>query len=113
MKHLIVKVLVNGIALMATAALIDGIYADSFVAVLLAAIVLGIINASIRPIFMVLTLPVNVLSLGLFTFVINGFMLKLTSMVVAGFEVSGFWAATLGALVLSVISTVLNWLITD
>lgn len=86
---------------------------DSFVSVLLAAIVLGIINAVIRPIFMVLTLPVNVVTLGLFTFVINGLMLKLTSMGVAGFEVSGFWAATLGALVLSVISTVLNWLIVD
>ena len=113
MKHLIVKILVNGIALMATAAVIQGIYADSFVSVLLAAIVLGIINAVIRPIFMVLTLPVTVGTLGLFTFVIKGLMLKLTSMVVAGFEVSGFWAATLGALVLSVISTVLNWLIVD
>lgn len=113
MKHLIVKVLVNGIALMATASIISGIYADSFVSVLLAAIVLGIMNAIIRPVFMVLTLPVNILSLGLFTFVLNGFMLKLTSLVVSGFEVSGFWAATIGALVLSVISTVLNWLITD
>ena len=69
-----------GIALMATAAVIEGIYADSFVSVLLAAIVLGIINAVIRPIFMVLTLPVNVVTLGLFTFVINGLMLKLTKM---------------------------------
>ncbi len=113
MKHLIVKILVNGLALMITANVISGIYADGFIAVFLAALVLGIINAIIRPLVLVLTLPLNVATLGLLTFVINGFMLKLTSIAVSGFEVSGFWAATLGALVLSVVSTVLNWLIVD
>lgn len=113
MKHLIVKVLVNGIALMITASIISGIHADGFASILLAALVLGIINAVIRPIFLVLTLPLNVMTLGLLTFVINGFMLKLTSLVVGGFEVGGFWSAVLGALVLSVVSTILNWLITD
>ena len=113
MKNLIVKVLINGIALMATASLIDGIYADGFGPILLAALVLGIINAVIRPFFLVLTLPLNVMTLGLLTFVINGLMLKLTGLVVAGFEVGGFWSATIGAIVLSVVSTVLSWLITD
>ena len=76
MKHLIIRILINGIALMATASLINGIYADGFVAVLVAALVLGIVNAIIRPIIMVLTLPLNFLTLGLLTFVINGLMLK-------------------------------------
>ena len=111
MKHLIIRILINGIALMATASLINGIYADGFVAVLVAALVLGIVNAIIRPIIMVLTLPLNFLTLGLLTFVINGLMLKLTSVVVSGFDVVGFWPAIVGALVLSVISTVLSWLI--
>lgn len=111
MKHLIVKVLINAAALMFTSNLIDGIYVDGFGAVLVAAIILGIVNAIIRPLLLVLTLPLNVLTLGLLTFVINGFMLKLAAAVVGGFDVVGMWPAIVGALVLSVVSTVLNWLV--
>lgn len=111
MKHLIVKVLINAAALMFTSNLIDGIYVDGFGSVLVAAIILGIVNAIIRPLLLVLTLPLNVLTLGLLTFVINGFMLKLAAAVVGGFDVVGMWPAIVGALVLSVVSTVLNWLV--
>ena len=111
MKHLIVKVLINAAALMFTSNLIDGIYVDGFGSVLVAAIILGIVNAIIRPLLLVLTLPLNVLTLGLLTFVINGFMLKLAAAVVGGFDVVGIWPAIVGALVLSVVSTVLNWLV--
>ena len=109
MKHLIVKVLINAAALMFTSNLIDGIYVDGFGSVLVAAIILGIVNAIIRPLLLILTLPLNVLTLGLLTFVINGFMLKLAAAVVGGFDVVGMWPAIVGALVLSVVSTVLNW----
>lgn len=111
MKHLIVKILLNAAALMFTANLIDGIYIDGWGSVIIAAIILGIVNAIIRPVLLVLTLPLNVLTLGLLTFVINGFMLKTVSVVVSGFDVVGFWPATIGAIVLSVVSTVLNWLV--
>ncbi len=111
MKHLIVKVLINAAALMFTSNLIDGIYVDGFGSVLVAAIILGIVNAIIRPLLLILTLPLNVLTLGLLTFVINGFMLKLAAAVVGGFDVVGMWPAIVGALVLSVVSTVLNWLV--
>lgn len=111
MKHLIVKVLINAAALMFTSNLIDGIYVDGFGSVLVAAIILGIVNAIIRPLLLVLTLPLNVLTLGLLTFVINGFMLKLAAAVVGGFDDVGMWPAIVGALVLSVVSTVLNWLV--
>ena len=111
MKHLIVKVLIKAAALMFTSNLIDGIYVDGFGSVLVAAIILGIVNAIIRPLLLVLTLPLNVLTLGLLTFVINGFMLKLAAAVVGGFDVVGMWPAIVGALVLSVVSTVLNWLV--
>ena len=111
MKHLIVKVLINAAALMFTSNLIDGIYVDGFGSVLVAAIILGIVNAIIRPLLLILTLPLNVLTLGLLTFVINGFMLKLAAAVVGGFDVVGMWPALGGALVLSVVSTVLNWLV--
>jgi len=111
MKHLIVKILVNAAALMLTANLIDGIYVEGWGAVIIAAIVLGIINAIIRPILMVLTLPLTVMTLGLFTFVINGLMLKLVASVVSGFDVMGLWPAVVGSVILSVISTVLSWLV--
>ena len=111
MKHLIVKILLNAAALLVTANLIDGIYIDGYGSVLIAAIVLGIVNAIIRPILTLLTLPLHVLTLGLFTFVINALMLKTVAVVVSGFDVGGFWPAFVGAIVLSVVSTVLNWLV--
>lgn len=111
MKHLIVKILVNAAALMFTSTLIDGIYVDGWGAVIIAAIILGIVNAIIRPLFMLFTLPLNVMTLGLLTFVINGLMLKLTATVVGGFEIVGLWPAIVGSVILSVVSTVLNWLV--
>ncbi len=111
MKHLIVKILVNAAALWFTASLIDGIYIDGAGAAVIAAILLGIVNAVLRPLLMLFTLPFNVLTFGLLTFVINGLMLKLVSSVAGGFEIVGMWPAIVGALILSVISTVLSWLV--
>ena len=111
MKQLIAKILVNGAALMFTANLIDNIYIDGMGAAVIAAIILGIVNAVIRPLLLILTLPLNVFTLGLFTFVINGLMLKTVAGVVAGFDIVGMWPAVIGAIILSVVSTVLNWLI--
>ncbi len=111
MKQLIAKILVSGMALMFTANLIDGIYVDGWGSVFIAAIILGIVNAVIRPLLLILTLPLNLMTLGLFTFVINGFMLKTVSTVVSGFDIVGMWPAFVGAIVLSVVSAVLNWLI--
>ncbi|MBO4948011.1 MAG: phage holin family protein [Peptococcaceae bacterium] len=111
MKQLIAKILVNGAALMFTANLIDNIYIDGMGAAVIAAIILGIVNAVIRPLLLILTLPLNVFTLGLFTFVINGLVLKTVAGVVAGFDIVGMWPAVIGAIILSVVSTVLNWLI--
>jgi len=111
MKQLIAKILVNGAALMFTSNLIDGISVDGWGAVFIAAIILGIVNAVIRPLLLILTLPLNVFTLGLFTFVINGLVLKTVAGVVAGFDIVGMWPAVIGAIILSVVSTVLNWLI--
>ena len=111
MKQLIAKILVNGAALMFTSNLIDGIYVDGLGSVSIAAIILGIVNAVIRPLLLILTLPLNVFTLGLFTFVINGLVLKTVAGVVAGFDIVGMWPAIIGAIILSVVSTVLNWLI--
>lgn len=111
MKQVIAKILINGAALMFTANLIDGIYVDGWGSVFIAAIILGIVNAIIRPILLVLTLPLNVFTLGLFTFVINGLVLKTVASVVSGFDIVGIWPAIVGSVILSVVSTVLSWLI--
>lgn len=95
------------------AALVSGISFTSTGALLVAALVLGILNAVVRPILIVLTLPVTVVTLGLFLFVINAAMLKLASALVDGFQVDGFWSAVFGALVLSLVSLVLNVFISD
>ncbi len=99
---------INLLALVTAAVLIKGIRIQSIEMGILAAGILGIVNAVIRPIVLVLTLPINLLTLGLFTLVINAAMLKLVSMVVPGFVIESFGAALLGALIVSVVSWTLN-----
>lgn len=95
------------------AALVSGISFSSTGSLLIAALVLGILNAVVRPILVVLTLPFTVVTLGLFLFVINAAMLQLASAIVDGFQVDGFWSAVFGAIVLSLVSLVLNLFISD
>lgn len=99
---------INLLALVTTGILINGIRIQSITAGLLAAAILGVVNAVIRPVALILTLPVNILTLGLFTLVINAAMLKLVAAVVPGFAIETFGAAFLGALLISIISWVLN-----
>lgn len=110
---LLLRWLLNAVALIATAYLLDGIYVSGPVAALVASLVLGIANAIIRPLFLLLTLPINLLTLGLFTFVINGIMLKLAAALVGGFYVQGLFTAVLGSIVLSIISYLLSALVKD
>jgi putative membrane protein len=104
----LLKWLISTLAVIITAYLLPGVSVRSFWTALLVALVLGIINAIIRPIFVILTLPLTVVTLGLFLFVINALLILLTSAVVPGFEVRGFWWALLFSLVLSVISWALH-----
>lgn len=99
---------VNLLALMLAATLVSGIRVESIQMAVVAAGILGIINAVIRPVVLILTLPINILTLGLFTLVINAAMLQLVSMVVPGLIIDGFLAAFLGAFLISIISWVLN-----
>jgi putative membrane protein len=91
--------------------IIDGIRVAGISSAFLAAAVLGILNLVLRPVAIILTLPVNILSLGLFTFVINALMLLITSKAITGFEVMGFWAAVIGSFIISVISWAINALV--
>ena len=113
MQGFFVRWLINALALAFTSWLVSGIWVDGVGPLFIAALVLGILNALLRPLLIVLTLPINLLTLGLFTFVINGAMLKLTSSVVTGFHVEGFWSAVIGALVMSLFSFLLNLFVAD
>jgi putative membrane protein len=98
-------------AIIITSYLLDGIQVSGFMSAFFAAAMLGILNALFRPILILLTLPINILTLGFFTFVINALMLKMASGVIAGFEVYGFWSAIFGSLIISAVSWLLNSLI--
>lgn len=93
--------------------LLEGIHVSGFVPAFFAAALLGILNALFRPVLILLTLPINILSLGLFTFVINALMLVMVSGIISGFEVHGFWTAVFGSLIISIISWLLNSFISD
>jgi putative membrane protein len=110
---IVLRVLINAAALWLAASLIPGIELHSLGTTLLAALVLGIVNAVLRPILIFLTLPITLVTLGLFIFVLNAFCLWLTSRLVPGFEVGGFGAAFLGALVISAVSWALTAFLSD
>ena len=106
---LITKLAINALALIVVDAIFQGIWFDNDKATIAAAVVLSLVNTYLRPLVVVLTLPINVLTLGLFTLVINALMLELVSWVIPSFHVEGFWTAVGGALVISIISFLLNW----
>ena len=109
--RLLLNWVLTAIAVWIVSQVVPGIHVNSPATALIAALVIGLVNATIGMILKVLTFPLTVLTLGLFWFVINGLMLELASMLVRGFEVHGFLAAVIGAIVLSVVSSILHWLI--
>ncbi len=113
MKNILIRWIVMTAAILVAAYAIDGITVSGFFSAFFAAAALGILNAIFRPILLLLTLPINILTLGLFTFVINALMLKLASAIIPGFDVHGFWPAILGSLLISVVSWILNTIIRD
>jgi len=111
--ELIGRWLVVTLALMLAAWLIPGVFISGFWVALIAALLLGLVNAVIRPVLIVLTIPITILTLGLFVIVINALMFWLVAAVLPGFTVSGFWPALLAALVVSVVSLLGNSLLHD
>lgn len=103
--------LVNVLALFVAAALLGGVHVEGPLAGLVAAALLGLINISIRPVLVLVTLPINILTLGLFTFVVNALMLQLVAWLVPGFAIDGFWWAVLAALVLAFVNAVVTRLL--
>lgn len=109
MRGIVIRWLFLSFAIFMAAYLIDGIRVTGLPSAILAAAVLGILNAFFRPVLLLLTLPLNILTLGLFTFAINAILLMMASGVISGFDVDGFGSALLGALFISAVS----WLLTS
>ncbi|PIS42322.1 MAG: hypothetical protein COT24_04170 [Candidatus Kerfeldbacteria bacterium CG08_land_8_20_14_0_20_40_16] len=105
---IIIKWLISTVAIIVTAYLLPGVTVSGFLAAVIAAAVLGIINVVIKPILVILTLPINILSLGLFTLVINALLVMLMAHIVEGFDVKNFWWALLFSVILSIINPILS-----
>lgn len=105
---LLINILMNGLAVFLTAYLLPGVKVDGIFTAIIVAIVLGIVNFIVKPILHLLTLPITILTLGLFSFVINALMILLVDYLVPGFHVDNFWAALLFSLVLSLVSSLLH-----
>lgn len=109
MNRFLVRALIAAVGLWVADALIDGISFDSTAWLLGAAVVLGLINAFVRPLAVILTLPITLITLGLFLLVLNAGMLALAGWMLPGFHIAGFWPAFLGAIVVSLVSGIGSW----
>lgn len=107
------KWLITTAAVFAAAYMIENIEVSGFLSALVAAAAIGLLNLFFRPVLLVLTLPINVMSLGLFTFIINALMLKIASVLTPGFLVVGFWSTVFGSIIISLVSWILNSLLAD
>jgi putative membrane protein len=100
---------ISALAFLVLAQLVPGISVQGFGTALLLAFVWGMVGITVKPVLLLLTLPLNLLTFGVFTFLINGFLLWLLGGMIKGFEVEGFWVAVVGAIVLSMIHTITHW----
>lgn len=110
---LIFRLLLNALFLLLASVVINGVEVNSLYAAIITAVVLGLINALIRPVLLVLTLPINILTLGLFTLVINGLLVMFVASFVKGFMVAGFWSAVSLSIFLWLGSFLTNYLLKD
>lgn len=104
----LLSILATALSLLLVDALFAGVVLANFPAAMVAAVAIGVVNGIIKPILFVLSLPITILTLGLFTLVVNGICFWLASLVTPGFQVQGFWAFIVGPIVLSIASTALN-----
>jgi len=109
MDRFLIRALIAAAGLWVADGLIDGISFDSGAWLLVAAVVLGILNAFVRPLAVILTLPITMITLGLFLLVLNAGMLALAGWMLAGFHIAGFWPAFWGAIIVSVVSSIGSW----
>ena len=107
-RSLLAKLVITMLALLVTGAVVPGIDIDGVVAGFLAAIIFGLVNIFLKPIFIVFTIPITVFTFGIFLLVINGLMLWITSEIVTGFSISGLGSAIVGSILLSIVTWLIN-----
>ncbi|SHK53143.1 putative membrane protein [Caminicella sporogenes DSM 14501] len=108
MKKFILRWLSSAVSIYIIAKLFENIYISGFIVALWAAVILGIANTIVKPMLIILTLPINIVSLGLFTFVVNGLILKLSAGIVPGFRVNGLFGAIIASIVLSLLNLIIT-----
>lgn len=108
MINLLLSLLITALSILLVGEIIPGIEVINFSNAIIAAVVLGIINITLKPLLFILTLPINILTLGLFSFLLNAFFFYFVSEIVSGFSVDGFWAAIFGSIIVSLISSAFN-----
>lgn len=108
MKSFLLHLVLTALALLVVAQVVGGVYVSGFGAALIGALILGLVNAIVRPVMIVLTLPLTILTLGLFLFVVNALMFWLVAAFVPGLQISGFGAALLGSLLLTVLNILID-----
>ncbi len=113
MKRFLLRTLVTALAIFVVVNILPWVKIDSPVSLIVTAILLGLLNAVLRPLLIFLTLPITVLSFGLFIFIINGLILYLVSYLVPGFKLQNFGVAILASILISIVSWAINWLISD
>ena len=108
MKSFLLHLVLTAIALLVVANVVDGVQVSGFGAALIGALILGLVNAFVRPVMILLTLPLTIVTLGLFLFVVNALMFWLVAALVPGFRITGFGAALLGSLLLTVLNILID-----
>jgi putative membrane protein len=108
MKSFLLHLVLSAIAILIVAQVVGGVQVSGFGSALIGALILGFVNAFVRPVMILLTLPLTIVTLGLFLFVLNAFMLWLVAALVPGFQISGFGAALLGSLLLTVLNILID-----
>lgn len=111
MSGFFLRLLISALGLWLAASIVPGVYVASVGTLLIAALLLGVVNAIVRPVLVILTLPITILTLGLFLFVVNAAMLGLVAWFLPGFTITGFWPAVGASIVVSLVSWVASWFI--
>ena len=111
MQGIVIRLLIAMLGLFLASEIVPGVSIQGFGTFIVAALLLGIVNAVVRPIALVLTLPLTIVTLGLFLFVLNAAMFGLVAAFLKNFSVSGFWSALFGAIIVSITSTIASWYI--
>ena len=111
MDGFLIKLIVNAVAVFLTAYLLKGVSVKNFLTAIITALLIGLVNAVIKPIFIFLTIPITIITLGLFLLVIDALLIMLVDKILSGFKVKNFWWALLFSIVMSIISSIIVWIL--